>query len=237
VTPAGAHRREGQGAAAAATGALSRIPPPKPDVAGTAVSTEAPLLNPANVLTGVRLLIVPFFVWLLVGGIADNAARGNAAAALFVVASITDFLDGWYARKYDLVTTFGKVADPIADKALTGSALIGLSAGGELAWWVTVVILAREIGVTVLRFVVIKHGVIPASRGGKLKTVLQMIAITMYLLPLDGFAQTLASWIMGAALVVTVLTGIDYGARAISVRSRSKAAMAARANGTAGTAG
>ncbi len=97
-----------------------------------------------------------------------------AACLIFCVASATDLVDGWIARRFELVTSFGKVADPIADKALTGTALVLLSAYDRLPWWVTVLILVREWGVTALRFWVIRHGVIPASRGGKLKTALQI---------------------------------------------------------------
>ena len=112
------------------------------------------------------------------------------------------------------MTTVGKVADPVADKALTGVALIGLSLLGDLPWWVTIVILAREIGVTALRFVVIRHGVIPASRGGKAKTVAQVVAIALYLAPLDAWADPVRVIAMAIALVLTVVTGIDYAVRA-----------------------
>ena len=102
---------------------------------------------------------------------------------MFLVASLTDLLDGRIARQRGLITDFGKIADPIADKALTGAALVTLSVQGQLAWWVTAVILARELGVTALRFWVIRHGVIAASRGGKIKTLLQVLAISLYVLP------------------------------------------------------
>jgi CDP-diacylglycerol---glycerol-3-phosphate 3-phosphatidyltransferase len=137
----------------------------------------------------------------------------------FVVASMTDRFDGDLARRRGLVTDFGKIADPIADKALTGTALVGLSALGELPWWVTVVVLVREIGVTLLRFWVIKHGVIPASRGGKVKTALQVLAIGLYILPLEGAAHAVAQAVMAAAVIVTVVTGADYVLRALRLRS------------------
>jgi CDP-diacylglycerol---glycerol-3-phosphate 3-phosphatidyltransferase len=137
---------------------------------------------------------------------------------VFLFASITDFVDGDLARRRGQVTTFGKVADPIADKALTGAALIGLSVLGELPWWVTVVIVVREVGVTVLRFWVIEHGVIPASRGGKLKTLLQIVAILMYLWPLPDGADWIAESLMVVAVVVTVVTGVDYAVRAARLR-------------------
>ena len=115
-----------------------------------------------------------------------------AAFVTFAVAVATDRIDGDLARRRGLITDFGKIADPIADKALIGAALVSLSALGELPWWVTVVVLAREIGVTVLRFVVIRHGVMPASRGGKAKTVLQSVAIGLYVLPLSGAGDAVA---------------------------------------------
>ncbi|HEY9476499.1 MAG TPA: CDP-alcohol phosphatidyltransferase family protein, partial [Mycobacteriales bacterium] len=146
------------------------------------------------------------------------------ACVVFVVASVTDRVDGDIARRRGLGTDFGKLADPIADKALTGTALVALSALDELAWWVTVVILAREIGVTLLRFWVIRHGVMPASRGGKVKTTVQGVAIGLYLLPLPGWMAVLAGTVMGAALVLTVVTGGDYVLRALSLRRTSRAA-------------
>ena len=171
------------------------------------------LINVANVLTVARLCLVPVFVVLLLAG--GDAAR-IAACVTFGVASATDFLDGEIARRRGLITDFGKIADPIADKALTGSALIVLSSLGELPWWVTGVILFREVGVTGLRFWVISHGVIAASRGGKAKTLLQVIAIALYILP--GPFQIARELVMAAALVVTVLTGADYVARAVRLR-------------------
>jgi len=118
------------------------------------------------------------------------------------------------------VTSFGKVADPIADKALTGTALVVLSAYGRLPWWVTVLILVRELGVTALRFVVIRRGVIPASRGGKIKTALQIAAISWYLWPVPGYLTTVGPVIMGGAVMITVATGIDYVVRASRLRRR-----------------
>lgn len=192
--------------------------PPVPDRAADPVG-GAPVVNLPNALTVLRVLCVPILAVLLaVDGGTGGAAR-DAAAVVFVLASITDLMDGAIARRYDLVTTFGKIADPIADKALTGVALIGLSIMGDLPWWVTTVILVREIGVTVLRFWVIEHGVIPASRGGKAKTMAQTIAIAMYLADVPvAWWSTASAWAMGAALVLTVLTGLDYVVRALRLR-------------------
>jgi CDP-diacylglycerol--glycerol-3-phosphate 3-phosphatidyltransferase len=149
------------------------------------------------------------------------------AWGVFAVASVTDRIDGDLARKRGLVTEFGKLVDPIADKALIGAALVGLSALGELWWWVTVLVLAREIGVTLLRFWVIRHGVIPASRGGKIKTFLQAVAIGLYVLPLSGWVHDVATAIMVVAVAVTVATGIDYIARAVRLRRVGRARRAA----------
>jgi CDP-diacylglycerol--glycerol-3-phosphate 3-phosphatidyltransferase len=151
------------------------------------------------------------------------------AWAAFAVAMITDIFDGHLARTYDLVTDFGKIADPIADKAIMGAALVCLSALDDLPWWVTFVILGRELGVTLLRFVVIRYGVIPASRGGKLKTLAQGTAVGMYILPLTGALATLRFWVMAVAVVLTVVTGLDYVRQAIVLRRRGIAERQAAA--------
>lgn len=179
----------------------------------------ASIVNVANGLTVARVVCVPVLAWLMWLSTTDGDSARWWAAIVFVLASITDLLDGALARRYDLVTSFGKIADPIADKALTAVALIGLSLLGDLAWWVTIVILGREIAVTVLRFWVIEHGVIPASRGGKAKTVTQMIAITMYLMVVPWpWWSTLASIVMLIAVVLTIVTGLDYAGRALAMR-------------------
>jgi CDP-diacylglycerol---glycerol-3-phosphate 3-phosphatidyltransferase len=214
------------------------------DPAATPPQT-AKLVNLPNALTVLRMAVVPVFAVLLLqggrpGGGSDHADR-YWAALVFVLAIITDRYDGMIARRTGQITEFGKLADPIADKALTGTALIGLSVLGLLSWWVTVVILVREIGVTVLRFWVIRHGVIAASRGGKAKTVLQALAIGLYILPLTGLAASARWWLMGAALVLTVITGIDYVYRALTLRRTSARAMRAaaerRGSGTTGSGG
>jgi CDP-diacylglycerol--glycerol-3-phosphate 3-phosphatidyltransferase len=192
-------------------------------------ASGARLLNIANVLTIARLLLVPVFLAALMVGDGHDQTWRIVAWAVFAVASVTDRIDGELARSRNLVTEFGKVADPIADKALTGAALVGLSLLGDLPWWVTVVVLAREVGVTLLRFWVIRHGVIPASRGGKLKTLLQGVAIGLYILPLSGVAASARAWFMAAAVVVTVVTGVDYVARALKLRRTSDRAAMKRA--------
>jgi CDP-diacylglycerol---glycerol-3-phosphate 3-phosphatidyltransferase len=177
-----------------------------------------PLVNPANALTALRIVLVPVFVGLTVASGLTHPGLRMAACIAFFVAAITDLVDGWIARTWDMVTSFGKVADPIADKALTGAAFLLLSGYAVLPWWVTAVILIREWGVTALRFWVIRHGVIAASRGGKIKTALQTLAIVWYLWPFDPTLAKAGPWFMGTALVVTVVTGIDYVARALRLR-------------------
>jgi CDP-diacylglycerol---glycerol-3-phosphate 3-phosphatidyltransferase len=190
------------GGATETDGADARPVPPPPG-----------LVNVANGLTVLRLALVPVFVWFLLEG--GSGGRSIAFVA-FAIASVTDLLDGELARRRGLITDFGKIADPIADKALIGAALITLSYLGELAWWVTVVIVVREVGVTGLRFWVIRRGVIAASRGGKAKTLLQVIAISLYVLP--GHFDLAREIVMGAAVVVTLVTGADYVGRAIRLR-------------------
>ncbi len=176
-------------------------------------ATSAPAVsvwNVPNALTVLRIALVPVFVTVLLAEDGGSTSMRIWAALIFAVAVATDWLDGDLARRQGLVTDFGKIADPIADKALIGAALICLSILGELAWWITVVIMVREIGVTVLRFIVIKRGVIPASRGGKLKTTLQSLGLLLLILPLSGFLSTIGLIVIYAALVVTVMTGVDY---------------------------
>ena len=176
------------------------------------------VVNLANGLTMLRLVLVPVFVLFLVQG---GPGWRVAAFFAFAIASFTDLLDGRVARSRGLITDFGKIADPIADKALTGSALVTLSVLGQLAWWVTVVIIVREVAVTGLRFWVIRRGVIAASRGGKLKTLLQVVAIALYVLP--GPGEIAREVVMAAAVVVTLVTGVDYAVRAVRLRLRSPA--------------
>ncbi|MDY6998473.1 MAG: CDP-diacylglycerol--glycerol-3-phosphate 3-phosphatidyltransferase [Actinomycetota bacterium] len=171
--------------------------------------------NLANALTGVRLVLVPVFLVALFVGDGHETYWRVVAFIVFAAAVITDRFDGALARSYGMVTEFGTLADPIADKALIGAALIGLSVLGDLPWWVTAVILAREVGVTVLRFVVLRRGVIPASRGGKLKTLVQAVAIGLFVLPLSGGWLVFGWVVMSAAVVLTVLTGVDYFVSAV----------------------
>jgi CDP-diacylglycerol---glycerol-3-phosphate 3-phosphatidyltransferase len=171
---------------------------------------RAPVTNLANMLTGLRLVLVPIFLLALFAGNGHDTTSRVAAFVIFAVAVITDRFDGALARNYGMVTEFGTLADPIADKMLIGAALIGLSMLGDLPWWLTVLILVREVGVTMLRFAVLRRGVIPASWGGKLKTLVQAVAIGLFVLPLSGL-WLVAGWVvMATAIVLTVVTGVDY---------------------------
>ncbi|MFB1048615.1 CDP-diacylglycerol--glycerol-3-phosphate 3-phosphatidyltransferase [Streptomyces chrestomyceticus] len=204
----------------------------------------AGLWNIANVLTMVRLLLVPAFVMLLMHGDGYDPAWRSFAWAAFAIAMITDLFDGHLARQYNLVTDFGKIADPIADKAIMGAALVCLSILDDLPWWVTGVILFRELGITLMRFWVIKHGVIPASRGGKLKTLAQGTAVGMYVLMLTGPLASFRWWVMAVAVALTVVTGLDYVRQAVvlrraglaearAVQAEQRARTAAEAHGDA----
>jgi CDP-diacylglycerol--glycerol-3-phosphate 3-phosphatidyltransferase len=188
--------------------------------------------NVPNLITIVRILLAPLFVWML---LADNGADGALrwwAAILFILAMATDGVDGAIARGRGLVTELGKLLDPIADKILVGGALIAVSILGELPWWVTVVILVREVGITVYRFIVIRAGVIAASRGGKLKTIVQSVAISMALLPFWVLFTPNEAWVywfdgilMTLAVILTIFTGLDYLWQAWrGSRARSKTA-------------
>ena len=190
------------------------VPDTPPPAAAEGGVGRASNWNAPNVITVVRILLAPVFIWMLLADAGDDGALRWAAAALFVIAIATDGVDGAIARRNNLVTDLGKLLDPIADKVLTGGALISLSILGELPWWVTVVILVREVGITVYRFVVIRQGVIAASRGGKIKTIVQSVAISFALFPLWTVVGDWIFWVNGilmtAAVILTVVTGFDY---------------------------
>jgi len=183
--------------------------------------TSEKILNLPNFLTSLRLVAVPVLIWLLV---IDTSTARIWATIVFILAAITDLMDGAIARKRGQVTSFGKLADPMADKALIGTALIGLSLLGDLAWWITIVILVRELGVTALRMWVIRHGVIAASRGGKGKTLTQVVAISMYLYQPAGVSwwSATADGVMMVAVVLTLVTGLSYVGQALALRRASK---------------
>jgi CDP-diacylglycerol--glycerol-3-phosphate 3-phosphatidyltransferase len=185
--------------------------------------------NVANGLTALRIALVPLCALLLVH---DDGSRTDwriCAAIAFGGAVLTDRIDGELARSRGLITNLGKIADPIADKALIGAALISLSSLGKVWWWVTVLILVRELGITLMRFLVIRHGVMPAGRGGKAKTVVQALAIMLYIVPLPAGAWPIPATVMAIALVLTLATGLDYVVQAIRLRQTSERTRLKRA--------
>jgi CDP-diacylglycerol---glycerol-3-phosphate 3-phosphatidyltransferase len=186
-------------------------------------------LNIANALTVLRIVGVPVFGWLLLTEGGDDVGFRLWAFVAFILLMITDRIDGDIARSRGLVTNFGKLADPIADKALTGMAFVGLSIIGVLWWWVTIVLLVREWGITLMRFVVKKYGVMPASQGGRVKTTFQAVAIGGYLLPLEVWDNTFSQvlrWAthvtMAAALAITLVTAVQYVRDAVVMRREQK---------------
>jgi CDP-diacylglycerol--glycerol-3-phosphate 3-phosphatidyltransferase len=176
--------------------------------------TPASAGNVANIVTVARILLAPVFIWMLIVDNGDDGLFRWLAAALFLVAILTDAVDGFLARDRNLVTDQGKILDPIADKVLVGGALVGLSILGELPWWVTIVILVREVGITVWRLTLLRHVVMPAGVLGKIKTWVQAIAISFALVP---FPSLFGEWVnvvnfvlMSAAVALTLVSGIEY---------------------------
>ena len=181
--------------------------------------TPASTGNVANIITVVRILLAPVFIWLLFADDHEFGPLRYVAAGLFILAIATDSVDGLLARRQNLITDFGKLLDPIADKILIGGALVALSMLGELWLWVTIVILVREFGITVFRLAVVRDRVIPASRGGKLKTIVQAVATSFYLVPVWLLLGEWMHWfnavLMGIAVVFTVVTGVEYLLKAV----------------------
>lgn len=171
------------------------------------------IFNLPNVITMARILCVPFFVWTLFAFDSNSIARWYSLA-LFIVIMVSDGIDGAIARRRGLITNLGKLLDPIADKALLGGALVALSMLGEFTWWATIVILIRELGITVYRLIVVKHQVVAASNGGKLKTILQSVLIGSLVSPLNTLLTpwyvTVEAWLTLAVLISTVYTGVQY---------------------------
>ena len=178
--------------------------------------------NIANLLTMLRILMVPVFMWMF---LQEGTAMRVGATAVFILAALTDKLGGHLARSRGLITNLGKILDPIADKALVIAALLLLSVDGLVPWWVTIVIIVRELGITVLRFFMIRREVMAASRGGKLKATLQMVFIVGMLVPwhallpgmLATFLSVTATVLMYLAVAVTVWTGVQYMLDAVRI--------------------
>ncbi len=180
--------------------------------------------NAPNIITASRIVATPFFLWLLLADAGQNGALRWAAAGFFIIMMASDALDGYLARSRNLITDLGKLLDPIADKFLIGSAFVALSILGELPWWVTVIVLVREIGITVHRLMISHSVVVAAAWLGKLKTVAQSIAIPLALFP---FADLFGQWFvwvnilsMTVAVALTVLSGFDYILQAQRSRNR-----------------
>jgi CDP-diacylglycerol--glycerol-3-phosphate 3-phosphatidyltransferase len=184
--------------------------------------TKPSNLNIPNLLTALRIVLVPFFGAALLADGGDSVTWRCVAWAIFVVAMVTDNIDGHIARSRGLITDFGKIADPIADKLITGMALVGLSIVGDIWWWVTIVVLVREWSVTLLRVSVLQRVVIAADRLGKLKTTFQAIALSGLALPLRD--PDLPSWMetpgdvlfyaaqvcLAIAVLLTLWSGLDF---------------------------
>ena len=188
-------------------------------------SPRASNWNAPNVITSTRILATPFFLWMLIADQGEMGALRWASAAFFVIAILTDALDGYIARSRGLITDLGKLLDPIADKALIGAALIGLSVLGELPWWVTTIVLLREIGITIHRLFEARTIVVAAAWMGKLKTGAQAVAITLALMPLPALLGDWAHWVntaaMSVAVVLTVASGVDYVVNAMRAAKAS----------------
>ena len=186
--------------------------------------------NLANVITVLRIAVAPVVLCLLIVDDGEWGAWRIIAALLFLFAISTDGLDGALARRRNLITNAGIILDPVADKALTGAAFIGLALLAELPWWVVIVVLGREILITLFRLIMLPKRVIPASRGGKAKTLSQAIALGSWLTPtwlvLGEWVLVLNDYLMGIAVVLTVVTGVDYLVR--GVRAPRNADAAAR---------
>ena len=184
--------------------------------------------NLANVITVLRIAMAPLVFWLLIVDDGEWGAWRIVAGLLFLFAISTDGVDGALARRRNLITNAGIILDPVADKALTGAAFIGLALLAELPWWVVIVVLGREILITLFRLIMLPKRVIPASRGGKAKTLSQAIALGSWLTPtwlvLGEWVLVLNDYLMGIAVVLTVVTGVDYLVRGVRAPRNADAA-------------
>lgn len=163
-----------------------------------------------NAITMARILLIPIGVYAIFKNGGDDSTWQVIAWTIFFILGLSDLLDGYLARATNQVSELGKFLDPVADKALIGSAMISLSILGRFPWWITAVILAREIGITIFRLAVIKGGVIPANRGGKIKSTFQSFGVGFYMLPIPEAFFWFRDGFMAIAIILTVLTGIHY---------------------------
>ena len=172
-------------------------------------------LNLPNALTIFRILALPFCAYALFKNGGDDDSWRIIAFTLFFIVGLSDILDGKIARFRNQITEFGKLLDPIADKAMLATASIGASILGMLSWWVTAIFLIREVAVTILRFAVIKKGVIPASKGAKVKTFFQSFGVGFYILPLPSYLNLPRDIFMAVAIYLTISTGVTYFRKAL----------------------
>ena len=172
-------------------------------------------INLPNALTIFRILALPFCAYALFKNGGDDDSWRIIAFTLFFIVGLSDILDGKIARSRNQITEFGKLLDPIADKAMLATASIGASILGMLSWWVTVIFLIREVAVTILRFAVIKKGVIPASKGAKVKTFFQSFGVGFYILPLPSYLNLPRDIFMAVAIYLTISTGVTYFRKAL----------------------
>lgn len=182
------------------------------------------IFNLPNVITMARILFVPFFIWTLVEFNNPESAMRWISVLVFIIIMASDGVDGAIARKRGLITNLGKLLDPIADKALLGGALVTLSILGEVSWWITAVIMIRELGITAYRFVVIRNEVVAASSGGKLKTIFQGIMVGFVVSPLTAWFDQWYTYFELAlvlfATALTLITGIQYMLAAFRARKQ-----------------
>jgi len=172
-------------------------------------------LNLPNALTIFRILALPFCAYALFKNGGEDDSWRIIAFTLFFIVGLSDILDGKIARSRNQITEFGKLLDPIADKAMLATASIGASLLGMLSWWVTAIFLIREVAVTILRFAVIKKGVIPASKGAKVKTFFQSFGVGFYILPLPSYLNLPRDIFMAVAIYLTISTGVTYFRKAL----------------------
>lgn len=163
-----------------------------------------------NTLTLTRILLIPLGVYVLFLDGGNNSEFQILAWTIFFVLGMTDILDGRWARRSNRITPLGTFLDPVADKALIGAAMISLSIQDRFPWWITILILTREIGITIFRLYVIRDGVIPASKGGKIKTLTQNFGVGFFMLPFPGWLEWFRILFIAIAIILTVSTAYDY---------------------------
>ena len=168
-----------------------------------------PFITP-NTLTLTRILLIPTGVYTLFYDGGDNSTFQLISYAIFFTLGMTDIVDGRWARHSNRITPLGTFLDPVADKALIGAAMISLSILDRFPWWITILILTREIGITLFRLLVIKNGVIPASKGGKIKTLMQNFGVGFFILPLPAWLDWFKYGFISVAIILTITSAYDY---------------------------